>query len=426
MIIDCHVHLVSEEGYAGKLVAEMDRLGISACCLLAMQNIPFWGSRAASNEQVIAACRAYPGRFIPFGYVDLGVDPIGLIDQLAMQGFKGLKVTRTRYAYNDDRLMDYYARAAAYGMVMLFHTGTVVRVAEDQYYDVDSEPAAPDFPRPDRTRVPDAHPDRRAPRQPVVRGSGDDAVLEPERLLRPLRHAAQAQGRGLVQRSAVVDARAHGEARPRSGLALRAEPSLRSHLLRYRRAHQRDGLLHRGVHEALRRPAAAGRAARPGHGRQRGAHVRPGRRVSGVSTPDSRAERKRETIRAAWLRANGSRVPFFIEAGENVKATRLLLSDPARDLACQEALLAAAATVDDDSLPSLKPNLGIGVMATAFGCPHVLDETNDPWVKPLIDDANPGDALPSRCLTRSATGCSRSPWSASTSSVPTAAIPCAA
>ena len=32
-------------------------------------------------------------------------------------------------------------------------------------------------------------------------------------------------------------------------------------------------------------------------------------------------------------------------------------------------------------------------MATAFGCPHVLDETNDPWVKPLIDDANPGDAL---------------------------------
>ena len=145
MIIDCHVHLVSEEGYAGKLVAEMDRLGISACCLLAMQNIPFWGSRAASNEQVIAACRAYPGRFIPFGYVDLGVDPIGLIDQLAMQGFKGLKVTRTRYAYNDDRLMDYYARAAAYGMVMLFHTGTVVRVAEDQYYDVDSSRLRPIF-----------------------------------------------------------------------------------------------------------------------------------------------------------------------------------------------------------------------------------------------------------------------------------------
>lgn len=145
MIIDCHVHLVSEQGYAEKLIAEMDRLRIDKACLLAMQNIQFWGSRAASNEQVLAAFRAHPDRFIPFGYVDLGVDPVGLIDQLAMQGFRGLKVTRTRYPYNDDRLMEYYARAAAYGMVMLFHTGTVVRVEEDRYYDVDSSRLRPIF-----------------------------------------------------------------------------------------------------------------------------------------------------------------------------------------------------------------------------------------------------------------------------------------
>jgi uncharacterized protein len=145
MIIDCHVHLFSEEGYAEKLVAEMDRRGIAKVCLLAMQNIPIGGSRAASNEQVLAAYGKHPDRFIPFGYVDLGVDPVGQIDQLFMQGFKGLKVTRTRYAYNDDRLMEYYARAAAYGMVMLFHTGTVVRVAEDQYYDVDSSRLRPIF-----------------------------------------------------------------------------------------------------------------------------------------------------------------------------------------------------------------------------------------------------------------------------------------
>lgn len=99
---------------------------------------------------------------------------------------------------------------------------------------------------------------------------------------------------------------------------------------------------------------------------------------------------KRDAIRAAWLRGNGARVPFFIEAGENVKATRALLEDPGRDLALQESLLAAAARIDDDSLPSLKPNLGIGVMATAFGCPHLVDEKSDPWVKPIIGDENPG------------------------------------
>lgn len=145
MIIDCHVHLTSEAGYAERLVAEMDRAGIDKACLLAMQNIQFWGSRAASNEQVLAAYHAHPDRFIPFGYVDLGVEPVGMIDRLAMQGFRGLKVTRTRFPYNDDRLMEYYARAAAYGLVMLFHTGTVVRVEEDRYYDVDSSRLRPIF-----------------------------------------------------------------------------------------------------------------------------------------------------------------------------------------------------------------------------------------------------------------------------------------
>ena len=145
MVIDCHVHLTSAEGYDERLLREMDSAGIDKACLLAMQNIPFWGARAASNAQVMAATRRHPDRFIPFGYVDLGVDPVGLIDQLFMEGFRGLKATRTRYNYNDDRLMEYYARAAAYRMVILFHTGTVVRVEEDALYDVDSSRLRPIF-----------------------------------------------------------------------------------------------------------------------------------------------------------------------------------------------------------------------------------------------------------------------------------------
>jgi predicted TIM-barrel fold metal-dependent hydrolase len=143
VVIDCHVHLLSEPGHVDRIVAEMDRLGIDKACLLAMQNVPLWGSRAATNEQLIAAYTRFPDRVIPFGYVDLGVDPVTKIDELAMAGCRGLKVTRTRFNYNDDRLMEYYARAAAFGLVMLFHTGTVMRAPEDQYYDIDSSRLRP-------------------------------------------------------------------------------------------------------------------------------------------------------------------------------------------------------------------------------------------------------------------------------------------
>jgi uncharacterized protein len=143
MIIDCHVHLIDEEGYINRLVEEADRIGIDRICLLAMQNVRLWGGRAASNEQVRKAFEKYPERVIPFGFVDLGMDPPTLVDELYMQGFRGLKFTRARYPYNDDRLMDYYARAAAYNMILLFHTGTVMRTEEDKYYDVDSSRLKP-------------------------------------------------------------------------------------------------------------------------------------------------------------------------------------------------------------------------------------------------------------------------------------------
>ena len=119
MLIDCHVHLISAKGYAEKLVEEMDRLSIDMVCLLAGPRIKFWGSRMASNDEVLAAWRKYPDRLIPFGFVELGVDPPSLVDALHAAGFRGLKLTRTLHPYNDDRLMAYYARAAALGLPIL-------------------------------------------------------------------------------------------------------------------------------------------------------------------------------------------------------------------------------------------------------------------------------------------------------------------
>ena len=145
MIIDCHVHMIEEKGYEDRLVKEMDKLKLDKICLLAMQPIPFWGSRAASNERLLEACARYPERLIPFGFVDLGMDPPTIVDRLFTAGCKGLKVTRTRLPYNDDRLLDYYRRAAIYGMPILFHTGTVLRTPDDRYYDVDCSRMRPIF-----------------------------------------------------------------------------------------------------------------------------------------------------------------------------------------------------------------------------------------------------------------------------------------
>jgi len=146
MIIDCHVHLLTEKGYVDRLIKEMAQLGINAVCLLAGQNnIRLWGARMASNEQLLNAAKKYPNRIIPFGFIELGVDPPTLVDSLYAQGIRGLKVTRPRYNYNDYRLMDYYARACAYQIPILFHTGTVLRTDEDHLYDVDSSRMKPIF-----------------------------------------------------------------------------------------------------------------------------------------------------------------------------------------------------------------------------------------------------------------------------------------
>jgi uncharacterized protein len=145
MIIDCHVHLLTAKGYVEKLISEMDRLGIDKICLLAGKNyMRFWGSRMASNGQVIEAYRKYPDRIIPMAFLELGVDPPAMIDSLYAEGFRAFgEISKTRLNYNDDACMEYYARAAAYNMPMLMHTGTVFRIEEDQYYDVDSSRMRP-------------------------------------------------------------------------------------------------------------------------------------------------------------------------------------------------------------------------------------------------------------------------------------------
>lgn len=146
MVIDSHVHLLDKKGYIKKIIQVSDRLGIDKICLLAGQNgVKKWEAKMASNEHLLDAFRMFPDRIIPFGFIELGNDPYTIVDDMHASGFRGITVSQPRYNYNDDRLLPYYARAAALGMPLLFDTGTVRRAEADAYAGVDTSRVRPLF-----------------------------------------------------------------------------------------------------------------------------------------------------------------------------------------------------------------------------------------------------------------------------------------
>lgn len=97
------------------------------------------------------------------------------------------------------------------------------------------------------------------------------------------------------------------------------------------------------------------------------------------------AGEKERAVRSAWRMEPGS-LPFYVEFGDMLKATEELFNDPAAELALEERYLSAADTVPDFGIGSLKPNMGIGIVAMLLGCPYRLDPKADPWIGPLLEE----------------------------------------
>lgn len=74
------------------------------------------------DEAVLRAARAYPGRVIPFGYLDFRRAP-SVVDDLKRRGFPALKAHFPLKPYDHPDYMPYYERAEALGMPIVFHTG---------------------------------------------------------------------------------------------------------------------------------------------------------------------------------------------------------------------------------------------------------------------------------------------------------------
>lgn len=87
---------------------------------------------------VLTAMKQHPNRFVGLGSIKLD-DPkaVSLVDQFHKSGFIGLgELTGPLKNYDDPSYTPIYQRAEQYGMVVLFHTGIVMRPNPDMPTDV--------------------------------------------------------------------------------------------------------------------------------------------------------------------------------------------------------------------------------------------------------------------------------------------------
>jgi predicted TIM-barrel fold metal-dependent hydrolase len=104
---------------------------------------PFDGTAFILTEpkdipDVLAAIKQHPNRFAGLGSIKLD-DPkaVSLVDQFQKAGFIGLgELTGPLKNYDDKSYTPVYERAEQYGMVVLFHTGIVMRPHPDTPADV--------------------------------------------------------------------------------------------------------------------------------------------------------------------------------------------------------------------------------------------------------------------------------------------------
>ncbi|OHE66734.1 MAG: hypothetical protein A2001_02335 [Treponema sp. GWC1_61_84] len=81
-------------------------------------------------------------------------------------------------------------------------------------------------------------------------------------------------------------------------------------------------------------------------------------------------------------------VPFLIEVGGFHGALDRYFKDDREELNWNVAFHKSREGVDDYGMPNIKPNLGIGIVAAAFGCAQTPNDEADPWIKARISEAN--------------------------------------
>jgi predicted TIM-barrel fold metal-dependent hydrolase len=133
MIIDADCHLSSHKWdglaiLASELVDLLDRAGVDRA--LIWLKPPYDKNIEPENRAVYDANKAFPGRFIPFGWTNprLGRERAGAAIRQCLEeyGFYGIKFNGAQddYVIDDDRLaLPLIEQAAKYGKPIAFHIG---------------------------------------------------------------------------------------------------------------------------------------------------------------------------------------------------------------------------------------------------------------------------------------------------------------
>jgi hypothetical protein len=118
-IIDCHIHYNGDPEFLTKLLAKLDSVDGLAFLLVPPADL-------ATAKPVIDR---FPNRLVGFGSIDLD-DPraLELVDRFHAAGFRGLgELEFPLKNFYDPGYWPIYERAEKYGMILLFHTGIVLR-----------------------------------------------------------------------------------------------------------------------------------------------------------------------------------------------------------------------------------------------------------------------------------------------------------
>jgi uncharacterized protein len=121
-LVDAHVHYNGDPAFLEKLIAKLDAVDGVAFLLTTPKDLP-------GLQTFLSQHPAQANRIIGFGDVKLD-DPqaIEQIDRFHAAGFRGLgEFTSPLKNYDDRSYSSIYERAERYGMIVLFHTGIVLR-----------------------------------------------------------------------------------------------------------------------------------------------------------------------------------------------------------------------------------------------------------------------------------------------------------
>lgn len=122
-VIDCHIHYNGDPEFLRKLLTKLESVNGMAFILVPPADL-------STAKPIIDA---NPGRLVGFGSIDLDDGrAVELVDQFHAAGFRGLgELENPLKNFDDPSYWPIYERAEKYGMILLFHSGIVMRTNPD-------------------------------------------------------------------------------------------------------------------------------------------------------------------------------------------------------------------------------------------------------------------------------------------------------